>query len=290
MRIDIRAPVLALTLSAVPAFVAAQTSWDSVATVLRTLTVPSDGYQRYNLPRTDLTVRVRDVTAATPLVAGSWLGFAGTSANTMMMGDLVVTAEELAPVLQQLSREGIDVTAIHNHIVGAVPELAYVHVHGEGAATDLAARAARVLARTATPLPVIAAVAPALTVDTARVFAALGRSGRARGAVAQLSWVLVARPVQVHGHTVPPALGYASPVNVQQVAPDRLVATGDFAVLAPRLPLVLTALAERGITATAVHSHLVDESPRVYYVHFWADGRPDAVLPGLRAAVEAGSR
>ena len=115
-----------------------------------------------------------------------------------------------------------------------------------------------------------------------------GESIRSNGNVAQLSFMLVPGGVTMHGESVDPALAYGSPVNIQFVDSSRAVATGDFAVLERGVDPVLDALAANGITATAVHSHLVGEEPRIYYIHFWADGRAADVLRGLRAAVDAG--
>ena len=133
----------------------------------------------------------------------------------------------------------------------------------------------------------VAAPPQPVTIDTALVFGALGLAGRAQGAIAQLSTVLVPGPVTMHGRPVTPALGYGSPINIQVVGPGRAVATGDFAVLGSKVAPVLEALAAHGITATAVHSHLVDEQPTIYYMHFWADGPLPDVLRGLRAALDA---
>lgn len=127
-----------------------------------------------------------------------------------------------------------------------------------------------------------------VTADTARVFKAMGQSGRASGNVVQLSFMLVSRPVTMHGATLVPAMAYGTPINLQFVGADRLVGTGDFTVLGDKVDGVTRALAISGITATAVHSHLVGESPHLYYIHFWADGRIDDVLAGLRRAVDVG--
>jgi hypothetical protein len=122
------------------------------------------------------------------------------------------------------------------------------------------------------------------------VFRALGTSGTARGAVAQVGFVLVPGAVTLHGRRVVPAMGYASPVSVQRVSDGRAVATGDFAVAADRVEPVLAALAAHGMTATAVHTHLLGERPRLYYVHFWADGPLAELVTGLRAVLDAARR
>ena len=262
-------------------------SWDSVGKILQAPITPSSGYSRYNLPRRDITLHVGDVTVAPSLALGAWAGFSGTPADAMMMGDLVLTTAELKPVLAEFARQRLDVTAIHNHLIGEEPRIVYVHFHGQGRATDLATHLDHVLALTATPRPVAVSSLPPATIDTAMVFRALGASGKAQGNVAQVAFILVPGRVTMHGRLVVPALGYGSPVNVQMVDASRAVATGDFAVLGTKVGGVVDALATHGITATAVHSHLIGEKPTLYYIHFWADGRPADVLRGLRTALDA---
>lgn len=282
--------VTAFVLGGLPATNSAQTlasPWDSVGRILRTSGTATGGYYRYGWPRRDITLRIGDVTVAPALALGAWAGFSGDPADATMMGDLVLTSVELKPVLSELARQRIAVTAIHNHVVGDDPRITYVHFHGEGSALELAARLDRVLSLTGAPRPVVAAAPTPVTIDTVLVFATLGLRGRAQGAVAQLSTVLVPGTVTMHGKTVTPALGYGTPINIQALEGGRAVATGDFSVVGSRVQLVLEALAAHGITTTAVHGHLVGEEPRVYYVHFWADGPLPEVLRGLKAALDA---
>jgi Domain of Unknown Function (DUF1259) len=261
--------------------------WDSVGRILGTPDAFASGYHRYNLPRRDLTVRIGDVTVSPQLALGAWAGFSGTPEDAMMMGDLVLTSSEVRPVLAELARQHIEVTAVHNHLVGEQPPLTYIHFHGRGGAVDLARRLDRVIALTPTPRPVQPAPSRPLIIDSAAVFTALGHPGKAQGAVAQLSFMLVPGPVTLDGQPVTPALGYGSPINIQMVDGSRAVATGDFAVTGPKVEGLLTALAEHGITVTALHTHLIGESPSLYYIHFWADGPLPDVLRGLRAALDA---
>jgi hypothetical protein len=264
-----------------------QAVWDSVGRILQTSPAPAAGYVRYNFPRRDITLRVRDVTVAPGLALGAWVGFAGTPAASVVMGDLVLLGDELGPVQQELDAQGIRITAIHNHIVGD-PQVTYVHLHAEGGAMDLARKLDKVLSRSRTPRPVAAATPAPVTIDTALVFRTLGIPGRATGAVAQFTVVLPSKPVTMHGMTVAAAMAYGTPINIQMIDASRYVATGDYSVLEDRVQPVITALAKNGITATAVHSHMIGELPKVYYIHFWADGAPQAVLTGLRAAMDAG--
>ena len=264
----------------------AQATWDSVGKVLQTAPTRADGYIRYNFPRRDLTLKVRDVTVSPALALGTWLGFAGTPAATTVMGDLVLPGDEMTATLAELSAQGIAVTAIHNHVVGE-PQIAYVHVEAMGSALALAVKFDKVLAKTHTPRPVTAATPAPVTIDSGLVFRTLGVPGRATGAIVQISVVIPKVPVTMHGMTVVPAQGYGTPINVQMVDAARYVATGDFSVLEDRVQPVISALAKNGITATAVHSHMIGETPKIYYIHFWADGAPTAVLSGLRAALDA---
>lgn len=261
--------------------------WDSVGRILQTSGSATGGYYRYTWPRRDVTLRIGDVTVAPALALGAWAGFSGDAASATMMGDLVLTSGEVKPVLAELVRQRIAVTAIHNHLVGEDPKITYVHFHAEGNPVELAGRLDRVLALTGAPRPVTAAAPQPVTIDTALVFNTLGLRGRAQGAVAQVSVVLVPGTVTLDGRTVTPALGYGTPINIQAVGPDRAIATGDFTVLAAKVAPVFEALTAHGITATALHSHLVGEEPKLYYTHFWADASLTEVLRGLRAALDA---
>ncbi|PYP94583.1 MAG: hypothetical protein DMD38_15300 [Gemmatimonadetes bacterium] len=280
-----------LIVSASNAVASAQTPlgapWDSVGRILQTSGSATGGYYRYTWPRRDVTLRIGDVTVSPALALGAWAGFSGDAASATVMGDLVLTSGEVKPVLAELARQRIAVTAIHNHLVGEDPKITYVHFHAEGNPVELAGRLDRVLALTGAPRPVTAAAPQPVTIDTALVFNTLGLHGRAQGAVAQVSVVLVPGTVTLHGRTVTPALGYGTPINIQVVSPDRAVATGDFTVLGAKVAPVFEALTAHGITATALHSHLVGEEPTLYYMHFWADGPLVDVLRGLRAALDA---
>ena len=280
-------PLICLALITRGAAAQLPAAWDSVARVLQTPAVMSPGYVRYNFPRRDLTLRIGDVTVSPALALGAWAGFGGDPSDAELMGDLVLTADEVRPVQAELMRQGIVVMAVHNHLVGETPTITYLHYHARGPATALAARLDQVLARTGLPRPVTPAAPAPVTIDTAQVFRVLGQSGRAAGGVAQLTFILVSGPVTMDGRVLAPALAYGTPVNIQMVGEGRAVATGDFSVVGAKAEPVTLALASHGIAATAMHSHLVGESPVVYYIHFWADGTLADVLAGLRAAVDA---
>jgi hypothetical protein len=287
---DIRALLITTLFLGSTTTARAQTSlpapWDSVGRILRTSGALTGGYYRYGWPRRDITLRIGDVTVPPSLALGAWAGFSGDPGTALMMGDLVLTGDELKPVLAELTSQRIGVSAIHNHVVGD-PQIMYLHFHAEGDAVDLATRLDRVLARTKTPRPVTPAAAQPVSIDTALVFRTLGLRGRAQGNVVQMSTVLVPGQVMLHGRALNPAQAYGTPINIQVLEQGRAIATGDFSVPGDKVAPVLGALTANGITATALHSHLIGEEPSVYYMHFWADGQLADVLRGLRAALDA---
>ena len=278
----------ALAVVFVPALLPAQEAvWDSVGRVLQSSPVPAAGYTRFNFPRRDLTLKMGDNTISR-LALGAWAGFTGSGKHAMVMGDLVVTLTELLPVEAAIDSQHLAILGVHNHLTGESPTIMYVHFHGTGPAVELARRLDRVLAKTQTPRGVAGPATAPVTIDTAQVFTALGAHGTASGAVAQLGFVLIKGNVVMRGDTIPPALAAGSPVNIQALAADRYVATGDFAVYQDRVQPVISALTEHGITATAVHNHLQSENPPIYFIHFWGDAAPADLLVGIKAALDAG--
>lgn len=261
--------------------------WDSISRRLGAPGVVNAGTVRYNIPRTDLRVVIGDVTVAPPVALVTWAGFGVMGTDTVVMGDVATIASELATVVRGFAESGIEVTAVHNHLAGEEPRLTFVHYMGRGSAIALAAKVRGVIARTGAPMPVTAWPPAPATIDTALLFRELGASGRANGDIAQLSFNFVPGGVLMGGLPVPAPLGYASPINLQRVTADRVVATGDFTVTGDKVSGVIGALTRAGITATAMHSHLVGESPTLSYIHFWADGSLRDVAHGLRLAVDA---
>jgi hypothetical protein len=275
--------------ASVPRSAAAQTpasAWDSVSSILRVPPAPASGYHRFNFPRRDLTVRVGDVTVSPGLALTGWAGFAGEPGTSMVMGDLVVLPSELEAVVGGLLARGFDVSAIHNHLAGEQPAILYVHFGGRGSPILLARSLDSVLAGTRTPRTLAPAPPTPVTIDTAAVFNGLGIHGRASGAVASVSPVLVPL-VTLEADSLVRTMAAASPINVQRLDGGRAATSGDFAVTADKVQVLLRALSAAHISPTAVHSHLVGERPTITYVHFWGVGPLDVIVHGLRAALDA---
>ena len=262
-------------------------AWQAVGAALQSTVVDGGGYARVNFPRADLNVMVGDVRITPGFALTSWIGFSGTPAAAHAMGDLVLTTAELPRVIAALAAQHMDLMAIHHHLAGESPSIVYAHYHAMGTALDIAKRLDAVLRVTATPRPVVPATATALTIDSGLVFRTLGKSGKASGALVTTSFVLVPGTVTMMGQTLIGAMAYSTPINFLQVSPTRAVTNGDFAVTADKVARLTETLAAKGIASISMHSHLVGESPSIYFVHFWGDGDLATLATGLRAVLDA---
>lgn len=247
----------------------------------------ADSAYKFGFPRGDLSVSIGDVKLRPALALGSWLAFRETrSGETMAMGDLVLTENEIAPVMRALQAGGIDQTALHNHLRNETPHVMYMHVMGHGNPVTIARTISSALQLTGTPRSVSpAAPSSAMDLDTAAVARALGHAGKVNGGVYQVAVPRV-EPIRLHDMTVPPSMGVATAINFQPIGGGRAVATGDFVLIASEVNPVIRALRDHNIEVTALHSHMLDESPRLLFMHFWANGPAIDVASGLKAALD----
>lgn len=245
------------------------------------------GVHRFGWPRRDLHVRVGDVEVAPALALGSWGAFikTGTDGKAMAMGDLVLLETELTPVVSALQAGGIEISAIHNHLVNESPHVVYVHFSGHGDAAAIAASLKKALEQTATPLtsapPAKPQPADEKTYETLQQ--ALGRKGTLAGTVLQVG-VPRAEKIEENGMEIPATLGMANALNFQRVG-DKVATTGDFVLLASEVNPVIRELHAHGIAVTALHSHMLAETPRLFFMHFWAVGSPEKIGAGIKAAL-----
>ena len=250
--------------------------------------MPGDVY-RIGLPRTDLKATLDGVELKPGFALGSWLAFKKTGNDVMAMGDLVLTEKEINPVMKRLEESGIEITAIHNHLLRAAPATFYMHVLGYGEPGKLAAGFHEALAASGTPMSGTAAPAGAaperIDLDTAALDQALGRKGKVNGGIYQVS-VPRAEAVKDHGMEVPEAMGSAIAINFQPTGGGKAAITGDFVLAADEVNPVLRALRENGIEVTAVHNHMLGDEPRMFFMHFWANDDAQKLAKGLRAALD----
>lgn len=245
------------------------------------------GVHKYGLPRSDLRVTVDGIAIKPALALGSWVAFQPSAEGVMFMGDLVLTDTEISPVMQRLIEGGIEITAIHNHLLRTSVPVFYMHVGGHGDPVKLAETLHAGLALSHTPLSQApsASPPPALELDTARIERILGYKGSPNGGVYQFS-IPRAEPVTEGGMAVPPSMGTATGVNFEPIGAGKAAITGDFVLLGNEVNPVLRTLRQHGIEVTALHSHMIDDSPHLFFMHFWAHDDAQRLAQGLRAALD----
>jgi hypothetical protein len=267
----------------------AETDWAKVDAVLAKKPMRSGEVQRYGLPRSDLKVTLDGVAIKPSFALGGWIAFEPVGDGAMMMGDLVVIESEINPVMTKLLSEGLQVTAVHNHLLRAMPPTFYMHVAGEGDPAKLAQSVRDALALTGTPFnPAPAATTPAssLDMDTAKIDEVLGFKGRANGGVYQFG-IPRSDKISQGGMAIPPAMGTAIAINFQPTGEGKAAITGDFVALANEVNPLIKTLRDNGIEVTAIHNHMLDDEPRAFFIHFWANDDAVKLAKGLRAGLDA---
>jgi len=246
-----------------------------------------DGAHRFNMPRSDLKVTANGVEIKPGFALGSWAAFQMMGNHGDVMGDLVLTDSEVGPVMQKLVDSGIEVTALHNHLLNESPAIMYMHIHGKGDAVKLASSLRDALALTKTPgaAPSPSGPPPDLGFDTKQLDAILGQTGRNNNGIYQYS-VPRAEKITDDGITVPNSMGVATAINFQPTGAGRAAITGDFVMIGREVNPVIKALRQNGIAVTALHSHMLDEQPRLFFMHFWANDDALKLAKGLRAALD----
>lgn len=268
---------------------AQEIDWKQVDAALGKVGAVSGEIHRYGFPRTDLDVTLDGVTIKPAFALGGWVAFVPAHDGVMIMGDLVLLETEINPVMKKLIDSGLSITAIHNHLLRASPATFYMHVGGQGDPVKIATAIRAALAESKTPFnppPAAAASPPAIDLDTAKLDETIGVKGRANGGVYQF---VVARrdPVTEMGMTLPPGpTGVAIAINFQPTGGGKAAITGDFVLTGEEVNPVIRAFRANGIDVTAIHSHMLDEQPRLFFVHFWANDDALKLAKGLREAID----
>jgi len=265
-----------------------EVDWKQVDDVLgRTATVIQDVH-RYGFPRTDLNVTLDGITIKPAFALGGWVAFKSMGNQAMVMGDLVLTESEVNPVMARILSDGMEVTAVHNHLLRASPATFYMHIGGHGDPVKMALTIREALVLSKTP----GAVAPATTgapvtldLDTRKLDEAIGVKGHATGGVYQFG-VPRADVISDDGMAVPAALGSAHAINFQPTGNGKAAITGDFIALAKEVNPLISTLRSNGIEVTAIHNHMLMDEPRTFFIHFWANDDAVKLASSLRAALE----
>ena len=268
---------------------AQEIDWKKVDDTFERKPVVSGDVHRYGFPRTDLTVTLDGVTIKPALALGGWVAFKPMHGEAMVMGDLVLLESEVNPVMLKMIEGGLEITAVHNHLLRSSPATFYMHVGGHGDPTRMALvirEALTVGSRTPLATPT-AAQPPAVDLDTAQLDQIIGVKGQANGGVYQFA-VPRRDPVTENGMQLSPVgpMGVAIAIGFQPTGGGKAAITGDFVLAADEVNPVIRALRANGIDVTAVHSHMLDEQPRLFFLHFWANDDALKLARGLRAALD----
>ena len=268
---------------------AAETDWKKVDLVFGRTAAVSGAVHRNELPRSDLKVSLDGVQLKPGFALGGWVAFERMGDATMMMGDLVLTEAEINPVMTKLLSEGLQVTAVHNHLLRANPPTFYMHLSGKGDPEQLARMTRVALEESRTPWEMGAAppaTATDLGIDTAKIDEAIGFKGRNNNGVYQFG-LPRSDSIQQDGMAIPGAMGTAIAINFQPTGDGKAAITGDFVALAGEVNPLIKALRDNGIEVTAIHNHMLDDQPRAFFIHFWANDDAVKLAKGLRAGLDA---
>jgi hypothetical protein len=244
---------------------------------------------RYGFPRSDLHVALDGIALKPGFALGSYAAFVATSTDVVVMGDLVLTEAEVSPVMAKLQAQGLKISALHNHLLREQPKIMYMHYQGHSQDGVALARGLRTaLGASATPLEAPPASPPAaadLGFDPAELDRILGQKGTTSGGL-QKYGIARAEAVMMGDVHLTPALGVGTVINFQPLGAGKAAITGDFALIGPEVAKVAETLRAKGIEVTAIHMHMTDDDPHLYYMHFFASAPATDLAQGLRAALD----
>ena len=277
---------IVILLSALPVLSAQGVSTTKIDEALGRSGQKTGDVYRVGFPRSDLHVSVSGTEIKPGLALGSWAAFSGTDSDAMVMGDLVLLQDELNPVIGTLRSAGFEITAVHNHLIGESPRILYAHYMGHGEVSQIAKSLRAALAKSHTPLgkpaaPPQSGETPAFVKTVQEI---LGTNGRFAGGVLSFG-IPRAENITDHGATLTGAQGVAESINFQESGSGKVATTGDFVLTSEEVNPVISALEEHDIQVTALHSHLLTEEPRLFFMHFWANGGTESVAQGIKAAL-----
>lgn len=261
--------------------------WKAIDAAMGRANVAQPGeVHRYNFPRSDLHVTAAAVAVKPALALGGWIAMKAMGSNVIAMGDLVLTDDELPRVIGRLQQGGVEQTAIHHHLLHETPRVYYVHIHAHGPALAITQtlHAALALTKTPPPSPPAATPAAAFALDTTALAKTLGYSGRVNNGVYQVS-VPRTESIRDGDFEIPPSMGLGTAINFQPTGGGKAAITGDFVLLGDEVNPVIKSLSSSGIEVTSLHNHMLSESPRLFFMHFWANADALRLARALRTAL-----
>jgi hypothetical protein len=261
-----------------------------IEAILEMKGVENNGEFKITVPQNDLDIEVDGFKIIPPMGLGTWIAFTPSTDGAMIMGDIVITETDLKQVQFEVIKQGLTITAIHNHFVRNHPNVMYMHIGGSGPAEQMAMKAKAVLnkvkeMRGADPLKgTFAGRKVENTIDTKKLDAILGITGEMNNGVYKYTIGRPDAPITEHGIPISTFFGYNTWITIQGTEEKAAIA-GDFAMLEDEVAPVIKALIENGIEVVAVHNHMVQEKPHVFFLHYWAIGNAEELIKSLKIAL-----
>jgi hypothetical protein len=251
----------------------------------------NNGEYKITVPQNDLSIDVDGFKIIPAMGLGTWIAFAPSKQGAMIMGDIIITETDLKPVQQEVIKQGLTITAIHNHFVRNHPNVMYMHIDGNGNTELMAQKAKAILDK----VREVRGVDPSKgtssneavqnTLDTKKLDEILGYKAEMTKGVYKYT---IGRPdvkLMEHGVPVSTFLGFSTWAAFQG-SPDKAAVCGDFTMLENEVAPVIKALVENGIEVVAVHNHMVSEQPKVFFLHYWGIGNAEQLAKALRSALD----
>ncbi|MEO8399466.1 MAG: DUF1259 domain-containing protein [Ignavibacteriaceae bacterium] len=259
-----------------------QPDWKGVEKIFGQKLLETDGYYKLTFPRTDLNVMIDNQKVDPGLAFTSWAAFLPIKDKAMVMGDMVLLESELGPVLKSIEKNNFSVTAIHNHLIKESPKVMYLHYSAEGDPADLAQKLKDILSKTDTPLSNEVSSQNLNLPDWSSVQSILGKGNA--GELLKYSFNRN-ETIKHDNMSLPKTYGINTAFGFQKVG-DKAFTTGDFVLIANEVNKVIKILTQNNITVTALHNHMLNEEPRLFYMHFWGYDKPEYLAAALKDALE----
>ncbi|WP_228460320.1 DUF1259 domain-containing protein [Cytobacillus dafuensis] len=270
-----------------PAMVGKKTNWESVEQVIgKSGEIKKGDVLYFSLPRTDLHVSINSIQLNPAFALSSWLAFKEMNDKVMVMGDLVLTQEEVNLVMTELIRGGIKITALHNHLMRESPKIMYMHIEGYGSGVALAKALRAGIDQSSTPIkPDQPSVKGAFLLDKEQLDDFIGKEGLISNGIYKVGFPR-AEQIKENGMTIPPSMGTSTAINFQPTGEGNAAITGDFVLTAKEVNPVIQTLRKYGIEVDALHNHMLFEEPRLFFIHFWANDDALKLAKGIREAID----
>ncbi len=242
-----------------------------------------EGATVFSFPRSDIKVTVDGDPVPTGIGFGGWTAWKALKDRYIIMGDLVLLEKEINPVISALAEANIDVTGLHNHFIGEEPRVMFMHIGGMGSPDPMAKALRNALDKTATPKTPPSGTPPALSLDTKKIQQIIGHEGKEAGGVYKIT---LGRPgVKMHGVELTASMGLNTWAAFAGTNEKAHVA-GDVAMTAAEVNKVIRELRKGGINLAAVHNHMLDERPRIFFLHYWGTGPAEQLAKTVRSAFD----